>query len=485
MAQQVIFLGTNPNDGTGESLRGGGSKINNNFTELYALQSDTINAGAVAYNFTGATNAELVQRAIDDAVLLGKSRVYVPASLLPYDASLVTFNTAVQMVREGGDFSVYDVLAYGANGLGVTSDSPAFTPALSAAGTVAGVVSVPDPSVGYLLTQMHTVPSNTTVRGYNKRGTRIILGANVHIFDLATGSRLESLYLDGNGAAFTGHAVRVFTGQGGQTIVSCRIVDFSDYCIDFVSETAGSQFLCLESDLAQLDGTITGQEAVIIRGSATALASPRTFIGIQCQGKAFINMGPCNNLFILGCRVDGLLWSDDSRGVTISGTRIGSTLPTMTIKGQNIAISGSDIGPTTTIGAGVQHLAMRGNSYNNPPIIDAAFSATNDLETLKDIDRTVGTTFIAFANGDTTPSVGNGRDFQTANSGSTTITYFDDGVNGQRFMLRLDVNTAITHNASFIRLKAATSIGVGTVTADNLISFIRLNAVWFEEYRNF
>ena len=35
MAKQTIQLGTTPNDGTGDNLRVGGDKINDNFTELY------------------------------------------------------------------------------------------------------------------------------------------------------------------------------------------------------------------------------------------------------------------------------------------------------------------------------------------------------------------------------------------------------------------------------------------------------------------
>lgn len=38
-AQQTINLGTNPGDGTGDTLRAGGAKINANFTELYARPS--------------------------------------------------------------------------------------------------------------------------------------------------------------------------------------------------------------------------------------------------------------------------------------------------------------------------------------------------------------------------------------------------------------------------------------------------------------
>lgn len=41
MARQNLFLGTVANDGTGETLRGAGQKINNNFRELYTLLGDS------------------------------------------------------------------------------------------------------------------------------------------------------------------------------------------------------------------------------------------------------------------------------------------------------------------------------------------------------------------------------------------------------------------------------------------------------------
>ena len=49
MAYQALGLGTNANDGTGDDLRTGGDKINDNFVEIYtkigdgsALSSDTV-----------------------------------------------------------------------------------------------------------------------------------------------------------------------------------------------------------------------------------------------------------------------------------------------------------------------------------------------------------------------------------------------------------------------------------------------------------
>jgi hypothetical protein len=48
MARQVIATGSSPNDGTGDNLRAGGTKINDNFTELYDLfgNGTTLSSGS-------------------------------------------------------------------------------------------------------------------------------------------------------------------------------------------------------------------------------------------------------------------------------------------------------------------------------------------------------------------------------------------------------------------------------------------------------
>ena len=54
MAKQSIGLGTTANDGTGDTLRAGGDKVNDNFTELYnALGNGTTiaaNTGTLVSN---------------------------------------------------------------------------------------------------------------------------------------------------------------------------------------------------------------------------------------------------------------------------------------------------------------------------------------------------------------------------------------------------------------------------------------------------
>jgi len=51
MSKQVIEIGANPNDGSGDELRTGAQKINENFTEIYEaielLQSEMITASSI------------------------------------------------------------------------------------------------------------------------------------------------------------------------------------------------------------------------------------------------------------------------------------------------------------------------------------------------------------------------------------------------------------------------------------------------------
>ena len=69
MAQQIINVGTNPNDGTGDTLRGAFVKTDDNFTELYSGKQDTLVSG---------TNI----KTINSTSLLGSGNVSVQATLV-------------------------------------------------------------------------------------------------------------------------------------------------------------------------------------------------------------------------------------------------------------------------------------------------------------------------------------------------------------------------------------------------------------------
>jgi hypothetical protein len=61
MAQEVINIGVQADDGTGDTIRGAGIKINNNFTELYATTFGQSQIGLLGNNIsTTQSNADLV-----------------------------------------------------------------------------------------------------------------------------------------------------------------------------------------------------------------------------------------------------------------------------------------------------------------------------------------------------------------------------------------------------------------------------------------
>src|SRR6056300_1736922 len=61
MAQQLINIGVTADDGTGDTIRGAGIKINENFTELYATDLAQTQIGLLGNNIsTTQTNADLV-----------------------------------------------------------------------------------------------------------------------------------------------------------------------------------------------------------------------------------------------------------------------------------------------------------------------------------------------------------------------------------------------------------------------------------------
>ena len=69
MAQQIINVGTNPNDGTGDTLRGAFVKTDNNFTDLYTNKQNTLISG---------TNIKTV----NSTSLLGSGNVSVQPTLV-------------------------------------------------------------------------------------------------------------------------------------------------------------------------------------------------------------------------------------------------------------------------------------------------------------------------------------------------------------------------------------------------------------------
>lgn len=206
MTLQLLNLDV-PDSQLGDALRDGGVKINANFIALDALSSQTISAGHPSYGFTAtpptATREAAITAAVADAYGRGFTRVYIPLTMAPYDPALVTFNNAVQMVREGGDFNSWDVQAYGAAGNYVQDDRPAFVAAQAGSGAD---VLVPACAVRYKIGSNLALTQPLTIRpgGVIKPtlGTLITFSASVNagawqIFDLTAAGSGAVFFLGG------------------------------------------------------------------------------------------------------------------------------------------------------------------------------------------------------------------------------------------------------------------------------------------------
>ena len=87
--------------------------------------------------------------------------------------------------------------------------------------------------------------------------------------------------------------------------------------------------------------------------------------------------------------------------------------------------------------------------------------------------------FVTWASGDTTPSVLGGKAFKTANAGATTITFFDDGIEGQEITIVFgDANTTLTDGGNLALAGGFTS------TTNDVMHLIYDGTVWCEISRS-
>src|ERR1044071_9372337 len=105
-----INVGAIANDATGDPLRTAFQKVN----KFTPIADKILHAGSA--EFGSGTIEQRITNAIGAAAALGTgAMVYVPTSMLPYNPASVSFNTAVRMVREGGNWAEFEVEAYGAS----------------------------------------------------------------------------------------------------------------------------------------------------------------------------------------------------------------------------------------------------------------------------------------------------------------------------------------------------------------------------------
>lgn len=107
MAKQTLLIGSAPNDGTGDTLRAAGEKINENFDEVYSAAVDLLSGQARTITFVGTPNAQVtgttaVTTLATIAIPAGLMGVYGQAEIIAtFGASGVAGTKTVQTLFGG------------------------------------------------------------------------------------------------------------------------------------------------------------------------------------------------------------------------------------------------------------------------------------------------------------------------------------------------------------------------------------------------
>jgi len=165
MAQQPLPYGLidNDPDHTNDiTLREAFKRIGEMHSDHYSLQSTIVSSGD--FQFAGElTNEEKIEAACVFAESIGKTVVAIPANQIPHDTTLIGAHTSLRRVREGADYAVYDVQAYGTIG-GAGDAGPAFRTALAGiAAACGGGLKVPRATYEFTIlndTDSIQLPSN-------------------------------------------------------------------------------------------------------------------------------------------------------------------------------------------------------------------------------------------------------------------------------------------------------------------------------------
>jgi hypothetical protein len=210
MSQQIIDIGAEANDGTGEPLRSAFNAVNENFTEVYA-------AGPVGSNVTITGNTITVTGINNNLVLAanGIGNIQANSTIMPSVDAVYDIGAADKRID-----TVYATYFVG-NGSGITGVTAAAASNISLAQSNVTVTPGGSVTIGIQNTSNTAVfgAANTTFKG------NLLPDSNV-TFDLgSTTQAWNDLYLSGNtiflnSATISSNATALtFTNQAGGTFV--------------------------------------------------------------------------------------------------------------------------------------------------------------------------------------------------------------------------------------------------------------------------
>lgn len=367
MAQQTLNIGSNANDGTGDTLRVAMQKVNENFTEIYSAPGITVDS----LSFTG--NEITATRSNDDIVFqpAGTGAVSFPAIRIDDNNIVGTrSNEDINLLPSGTGSVVFGAIKI--KGTSLSSDDST-------------TININD---GLIVDGTLNVSGAATLTGATNLGSTLAVASGLTTLSTLTvtsttslvgTTTIDNLTFNDNTIGSSSNAdINLTPGGTGSVVVSNLTIDSNVNITDNVIKTTQSnsdlviapsgtgQVVMSKADIngGAIDNTVIGG-ATPLAGTFTTLSTTAslTIDGVTIADNTISSNASNANLELSG---------NGSGGVTVSGF----TFPT------SDGTSGQFI---TTNGLGVLSFATAGATLNNSSIDDAsttvASSSTSVLNT--------------------------------------------------------------------------------------------------------
>lgn len=367
MAQQTLNIGSNANDGTGDTLRVAMQKVNENFTEIYSAPGITVDS----LSFTG--NEITATRSNDDIVFqpAGTGAVSFPAIRIDDNNIVGTrSNDDINLLPSGTGSVVFGAIKI--KGTSLSSDDST-------------TININD---GLIVDGTLNVSGAATLTGATNLGSTLAVASGLTTLSTLTvtsttslvgTTTIDNLTFNDNTIGSSSNAdINLTPGGTGSVVVSNLTIDSNVNITDNVIKTTQSnsdlviapsgtgQVVMSKADIngGAIDNTVIGG-ATPLAGTFTTLSTTAslTIDGVTIADNTISSNASNANLELSG---------NGSGGVTVSGF----TFPT------SDGTSGQFI---TTNGLGVLSFATAGATLNNSSIDDAsttvASSSTSVLNT--------------------------------------------------------------------------------------------------------
>ena len=371
MAQQTIGIGTNANDGTGDTLRAAMQKINENFTEVYTAPGISSDAILISGNEIKAIRSN-------------DNLVFAPSGTGTINFPALRFNdNNIEGTRSNEDIHLKPAgtgsVVFGAikiNGTSLSSDDST-TININDNLIVDGTTTIEGTALfksAVTLESTLDVTGNTTLANITASGTAALSGTVT----------IDNLTFNDNIIGSSSNAdINLTPGGTGSVVISNLTVDSNINITDnkitttqsnsdlVIEPTSGGQVVMSKADIngGNIDNTVIGATTPLAGTFTTLTANTSAVIdGVTISDNTITSNRSNDNLFLTG---------NGSGSVRISGF----TMPTT---------DGSANQFLTTNGLGVLSFATSSATLNNSSLSDATVNVNSSATaTMNTFDKSV------------------------------------------------------------------------------------------------